>query len=120
MAGINLESVDTLKKEDYDLYENHKKTLENLTFGRYTVIVSTIGCLADRRVSEWSKGSRITTVLVDEVGQTKQTDIPFLFRFNQRRTVFFGDHMQLKPHVMSLGASHAGLDVSCMEWISLG
>lgn len=87
---------------------------------RYKVIVSTIGALSDRRVMGWNKGKNITTVFVDEIGQIKQPEIPFLFMFEPNRTVLIGDHMQRQPFVNSISATRAGLNICCMQWLDMG
>lgn len=100
--------------------EKHVFLLEQKALGLFDVIVATIGTLSDQRIYSWNQGSKITTLFLDEVGQTKQTEMPFLFTFGQKRTCLIGDHLQLKPLVHSLAASHAGLEKSIMEWLDLG
>lgn len=104
-----------LTKEKMASFRIHKRILERKLLKEFSIYVATVGSLADKRVEDWSKQEKFSTIVIDEAGQLLNALTVNLTNFGAKRFILAGDPKQLPPSCSSQAAQIAGYDVSLME-----
>jgi len=94
----------------------HIEKMEKEILDQYRIFVCTIGVLADSRLERWASNNCLHTVIIDEAGQLTQPGAFVVMGVKQKRSIFIGDHKQLRPTVLSYAAQAAGLWTSVLGW----
>lgn len=124
LPGIREGRKFLLTKNQLEIYENFISFAAYEVIKKYSVLVCTVGSLADHRLmgilkkGEDGEHVPVQALMVDEIGQLPQYCTFSLFGVNPRRIVFAGDFLQLRKNLNSYSAFLGGLDKSVMEWIS--
>lgn len=117
LPDVNNKTEYLLSEDQGKALEAHESQIMWEVLESYHIVVCTVGCITDNRLSSFAKNDVISTIVLDEAGQLNHPSTLSLLTLNPKRIVFAGDNMQLTSTVTSISSSHAGLQMSLMDMI---